>query len=102
MNRTQDWLKQAKHDLDHARQSIGLEHFAWACFAAQQAAEKAVKALHLHLGTVAWGHSKGEGGNWKRDKGRRIPSSNLHPPISILLLRARRCGAGRHCGAGGD
>jgi len=47
MNRTQDWLEQAKHDLTHARQSIGLEHFAWACFAAQQAAEKAVKAFHL-------------------------------------------------------
>ena len=25
-------------------------------FAAQQAAEKAVKALHLHLGQEAWGH----------------------------------------------
>lgn len=28
----------------------------WACFAAQQAAEKAVKALHLHEGQEAWGH----------------------------------------------
>ncbi len=28
----------------------------WACFAAQQSAEKAVKALHLHLGQEAWGH----------------------------------------------
>jgi HEPN domain-containing protein len=28
----------------------------WACFAAQQGAEKAVKALHLHLGQEAWGH----------------------------------------------
>jgi HEPN domain-containing protein len=34
-----------------------MEHFEWACFAAQQAAEKAAKALHLHTGTVAWGHS---------------------------------------------
>lgn len=57
MNRTQDWLEQARRDLSHARQSISMEHFEWACFAAQQAAEKAVKALHLHLGTVAWGHS---------------------------------------------
>jgi HEPN domain-containing protein len=57
MRRTQDWLEQAKRDLAHARQSIGLEHYEWACFAAQQAAEKAVKALHMHLGTVAWGHS---------------------------------------------
>jgi len=28
----------------------------WACFAAQQAAEKAVKALHLYKGQEAWGH----------------------------------------------
>ena len=28
----------------------------WACFAAYQAAEKAVKALHLHLGQEARGH----------------------------------------------
>jgi HEPN domain-containing protein len=27
-----------------------------ACFAAQQAAEKAVRALHLYLGQEAWGH----------------------------------------------
>ncbi len=47
-----DWLAQAKRDLEHAHQSSGLGHFEWACFAAQQAAEKAAKALHLHLGTV--------------------------------------------------
>ncbi len=57
MNRYRDWLEQARRDLDHARQSIPLSHFEWACFAAQQAAEKGVKALHLRLGTVAWGHS---------------------------------------------
>ena len=28
----------------------------WACFAAQQAAEKGIKALHLHLGQEACGH----------------------------------------------
>ena len=28
----------------------------WACFAAQQAGDKAVKALHLKLGQEAWGH----------------------------------------------
>jgi len=57
MNRAKDWLQQAKRDLEHARQSIGFGHFEWACFASQQAAEKAAKALHLHLGTDAWGHS---------------------------------------------
>lgn len=28
----------------------------WACFAAHQSAEKALKALHLSLGQEAWGH----------------------------------------------
>lgn len=28
----------------------------WACFASHQAADKAVKALHLHHGQEAWGH----------------------------------------------
>jgi len=31
-------------------------HHEWACFAAQQAADKAVKALHLSLKQEAWGH----------------------------------------------
>jgi len=31
--------------------------FEWACFAAQQGAEKVVKALHMKLGTIACGHS---------------------------------------------
>lgn len=57
MGRSRDWLDQAKRDLEHARQSIDLGHFEWACFASQRAAERALKALHLHQGTVAWGHS---------------------------------------------
>lgn len=57
MQRSRDWLDQAKRDLEHARQSIGLGHFEWSCFAAQQAAEKVLKALHLYQGTVAWGYS---------------------------------------------
>lgn len=57
MNRSGDWMEQAKADLDHARKSIDMGDFDWACFAAQQAAEKAAKALHLHQGTVVWGHS---------------------------------------------
>ena len=57
MNRSRDWLEQAKSDLEHARKSISVGDFDWACFAAQQAAEKAAKALHLRQGTVVWGHS---------------------------------------------
>ena len=55
-NRALDWLTQAKRDLEQAQDSRRAERHEWACFAAQQAAEKAVKALHLHLGQEAWGH----------------------------------------------
>lgn len=55
-NRGFDWLKQALQDLEQAEESRGSGRHEWACFAAQQAAEKAVKALHLYLGQEAWGH----------------------------------------------
>ena len=55
-NRAYDWLRQAEHDLKHADLSLRNEDYEWACFASQQAAEKAVKALHLYLGQEAWGH----------------------------------------------
>ena len=55
-SRAKDWLRQAQHDLEHARHSLEGGDYEWACFAAQQAAEKAVKALHLRLGQEAWGH----------------------------------------------
>ena len=55
-NRSEDWFAQAVRDLDHARDSERAGRHEWACFAAQQSAEKAVKALHLHRGQEAWGH----------------------------------------------
>ena len=55
-NRARDWLNQARRDLDQAEDSRRAGRHEWACFAAQQAAEKAVKSLHLHLGQEAWGH----------------------------------------------
>ena len=55
-NRARDWLNQATRDLEQAEDSRQAGRHEWACFAAQQAAEKAVKALHLHLGQEAWGH----------------------------------------------
>jgi len=56
-NRARDWLAQAERDWEHARQARELGHHEWACFAAHKAAEKAVKALHLHCGQEAWGHA---------------------------------------------
>jgi len=55
-NRALDWLAQAHRDLEQAQESREAGRHEWSCFAAQQAAEKAVKALHLHLGQEAWGH----------------------------------------------
>jgi HEPN domain-containing protein len=55
-NRANDWLKQAERDLEHARHSRASEWHEWACFASHQAAEKALKALHLHERQEAWGH----------------------------------------------
>jgi HEPN domain-containing protein len=55
-DRSRDWFKQALRDLDQAQASHAEGRHEWACFAAQQAAEMAVKALHLSLGQEAWGH----------------------------------------------
>ena len=55
-NRAGDWISQALRDLEQARDSKQAGRHEWACFAAHQAAEKAVKALHLHRGQEAWGH----------------------------------------------
>ncbi|MCX7853991.1 MAG: HEPN domain-containing protein [Caldilineales bacterium] len=54
--RARDWFNQAVRDLEQAEDSRQAGRHEWACFAAQQAAEKAVKALHLHYGQEAWGH----------------------------------------------
>lgn len=55
-NRARDWLNQALRDLEQAEDSRQAGRHEWACFASRQAAEKAVKALHLHMGQEAWGH----------------------------------------------
>ena len=55
-NRSGDWFTQARRNLDQATDSAEAQRHEWACFAAQQAAEMAVKALHLRLGQEAWGH----------------------------------------------
>lgn len=57
MERSKDWLRQSKRDLEHAVGSSGLGHFEWACFAAHQAAEKAIKAVFERLHGEAWGHT---------------------------------------------
>jgi HEPN domain-containing protein len=55
-SRSTDWFLQAERDLEQAGASRAEGRHEWACFAAQQSAEKAVKALHLFKGQEAWGH----------------------------------------------
>ena len=55
-SRAADWFEQALRDLEQAEASRRDGRHEWACFAAQQAGEKAVKAVHLSLGQDAWGH----------------------------------------------
>ncbi len=56
-NRYLDWFRQAEADLRHARHALEDGDFEWSCFAAQQAAEKALKAVFQKLGMDAWGHT---------------------------------------------
>lgn len=56
-NRAGDWMRQAEADLRHARNALEDGDYEWSCFASHQAAEKAVKALYLHRGLEAWGHT---------------------------------------------
>jgi HEPN domain-containing protein len=55
-DRSKDWFAQAERDLEQAKSSKREGRHEWACFACHQAAEKAVKALHLFLKQEAWGH----------------------------------------------
>jgi HEPN domain-containing protein len=54
--RAADWFRQAEADLRHSGNALRDGDHEWACFAAQQAAEKAAQAAHGALGQEAWGH----------------------------------------------
>lgn len=56
-NRYLDWFRQAEADLRHARHALETGGFEWSCFAAQQAAEKALKAVFQKSSMEAWGHT---------------------------------------------
>jgi HEPN domain-containing protein len=56
-NRYADWFRQAEADLRHACNALEDGDFEWSCFAAHQAAEKALKAVFQKLGMDAWGYT---------------------------------------------
>ena len=57
MDRSCDWIEQARRDLEVARWQRQGGYYEWSCFAAQQGAEKAIKAVLQDRGGDAWGHS---------------------------------------------
>jgi HEPN domain-containing protein len=56
VNRWRDWWHQSGRDVAHARHALAAGDHEWAAFAAQQAAEKALKALIMAHGGEPWGH----------------------------------------------
>lgn len=56
-NRYIDWFRQAEADLQPARHSMADGDYEWSCFAAHQAAEKALKTVFPKRGLDAWGHT---------------------------------------------
>ena len=57
VSRAKDWFEQAQRDPEHARHDLTEGYHEWACFSAQQAAEKGLKAVYQHMAGEAWGHS---------------------------------------------
>ncbi len=70
MERSRDWMDQAMGDLEHARSDRERGFYDWACFSAQQAAEKAAKAVFQKMGAEAWGHSVAD---LLQELGKRFP-----------------------------
>jgi HEPN domain-containing protein len=60
MNRWKDWYEQGKRDIERAALDLEHKYHEWACFTAQQATEKVVKAVALKRGLSLWGHSINE------------------------------------------
>jgi len=56
-NRYADWFRQGEADLRLAHSALAGKHYEWSCFAAQQAAEKALKSVFQKRGMEAWGHT---------------------------------------------
>jgi HEPN domain-containing protein len=70
------WLRSAKEDLAYARVASAAGHHAPACFHSQQAAEKAIKAVHYGRGArVVIGHNV------------RALIEALDPPVQNLTAR---------------
>ncbi len=76
MNRSKDWRAQAEFDLETAATTRDEGYHEWACFMAQQAAEKGIKAVaQSNKGAALWGLSISEMLNALKDQ-YEMPVSN--------------------------
>lgn len=57
MQRAADWLREARAELDAARNLFGGGHWSWCCFTSHQVAEKALKAVSEQFRTPQFGHN---------------------------------------------
>ncbi len=57
MNREEDWLREARAEIAAASGLVQGGHWSWCCFTAQQAAEKALKAVCHHFRDPQPGHN---------------------------------------------
>jgi len=57
ISRVDDWLSEARYELDTAKLLLENGRYSAACFYAQQSGEKAVKAALLHFKVKKAGHS---------------------------------------------
>ncbi len=60
MERSEDWMAEARGDLKHGEDDLKGGYYNWACFSAQQSAEKALKGVFQRIGAETWGHSVGD------------------------------------------
>jgi len=51
------WMRSSLHTLESAKRDLRFDDYAWACFKAHQAAEKALKAFLWGVGKPRAGHS---------------------------------------------
>jgi HEPN domain-containing protein len=79
---SQPWIDQAERDLEVAHHLAAHAFHEWACFTAQQSAEKAIKAVRLLLGTPIETIKKHE----MMELLAEIPT--LHPRPDPQLMRA--------------
>ncbi|MHA1232056.1 MAG: HEPN domain-containing protein [Candidatus Helarchaeota archaeon] len=57
MNRSHDWLEQARRELEAAKDLYNTKHYAWTCFTCQHSAEKSLKSILEKYNIPSFGHN---------------------------------------------